>query len=41
MLDKKVFDEVVTLLLEGNDINEFENKGYELNTNKQHVKLIV
>ena len=41
MLDKKVFDEVVTLLLEGNDINEFEHQGYMLNPNKEHVKLIV
>ena len=41
MLDKKVFDEVVTLLLEGKEIDSFEHEGYELNRDKNHVKLII
>lgn len=41
MLDKEVFNEVVKLLMEGKEIEEFEHQGYELNPNKEHVKLIV
>ena len=41
MLDKKVFDEVVRLLKEGKEIDGFEHQGYELNRDKNHVKLII
>ena len=41
MLDKKVFDEVVTLLMQNEMIDEFEHQGYELNKDKKHVDLIV
>ena len=41
MLDKKVFNEVVKLLMEGKEIEEFEHQGYELNRDKNHVKLII
>ena len=41
MLDKEIFDEVVTLLMEGKEIEEFEHQGYMLNPDKNHVKLII
>ena len=41
MLDKKVFDEVVSLLMEGKEIEGFEYQGYELNRDKNHVNLII
>ena len=41
MLDKKVFDEVVSLLMEGKEIEEFEHQGYELNRDKNHVRMII
>lgn len=39
--DKKVFDEVVTLLMLGVKIDGFEYKGYMLNPDKKHVDLII
>ena len=39
--DKKVFDEVVTLLMLGAKIDGFEYKGYMLNPDKKHVDLII
>ena len=39
--DKNVFNEVVTLLMEGKDVGEFEYKGYMLNPDKKHVDLII
>lgn len=41
MLDKEVFNEVVSLLMEGKEIDRFEYQGYELNPNKEHVGLII
>ena len=41
MLDKEDFNQVVSLLLEGIEIDEFEYQGYMLNPNKEHVALIV
>ena len=41
MLDKKAFDEVVTLLMQNEVIDEFEYQGYELNKDKKHVDLII
>ena len=41
MLDKEIFNDVVTALMNGEEIDEFEHQGYKLNPNKQHVKLIV
>ena len=41
MLDKKVFDEVVTLLMEGKDLGEFEHQGYMLNPDNNHVNMII
>ena len=41
MLDKKAFDQVVTLLMEGKEIDEFEYQGYMLNPNKEHVNTII
>lgn len=41
MLDKKVFDEVVELARNGELIDGFEHQGYELNKDKNHVKLII
>ena len=41
MLDKKVFDEVVSLLMEGKEIDKFEYQGHMLNPDKNHVKMII
>ena len=41
MLDKEDFNQVVSLLLEGIEIDEFKHQGYMLNPDKEHVKLIV
>ena len=41
MLDKKVFDEVVKALMNGEKIDEFEHQGYELNKDKKHVEMII
>lgn len=40
-IDKEIFNEVVTLLMEGKDVGEFEYKGYMLNPDKKHVDLII
>jgi len=39
--DKKVFDEVVTLLMVGAKIDGFEYQGYRLNRDKNHVRMII
>ena len=39
--NKKAFDEVVSLLMMGQQIDGFESEGYKLSENKEHVKLIV
>ena len=41
MLDKKVFNEVVTLLMQNEVIDGFEHQGYNLNKDKKHVDLII
>ena len=41
MLDKEIFNDVVTALMNGEEIDEFEHQGYELNRDKNHVKLII
>ena len=41
MLDKEIFDEVVRLLKEGKEIDEFEHQGYMLNPDKNHVNTII
>lgn len=41
MLDKEIFNDVVTALMNGEEIDEFEHQGYMLNPDKKHVGLII
>lgn len=38
---KEAFNEVVTLLMQGVKIDEFESEGFRLNPNSEHVNMIV
>ena len=39
--NKNAFNEVVSLLRMGQEIDEFESEGYRLNPDKKHVSMIV
>ena len=41
MLDREIFNNIVTRLMEGENIEQFEYQGYRLNRNTEHVKLII